>query len=64
MIDNFTMVSIVKSVPFENEAVFYTYFNLEMIAVPVPVSLNGRVLARISKMPVQNSNLKIFARPD
>ena len=24
----------------------------------------GRVLARISKMPVQNSNFKMFARPD
>ena len=27
-------------------------------------ALHSRVLARISKMPVQNSNLKIFALPD
>ena len=26
--------------------------------------VSGRVLARISKMPVQNSNFKISARPD
>ena len=26
--------------------------------------MQGRVLARISKMPVQNSNFKISARPD
>ena len=26
--------------------------------------LSSTVLARISKMPVQNSNLKDFARPD
>ena len=28
------------------------------------MSITIRVLARISKMPVQNSNLKIFAHPD
>ena len=33
-------------------------------ASTLTINATGRVLARISKMPVQNSNFKIYARPD
>ena len=47
---------------------WYDRLPFEMIPVPVPLNDTqpylGRVLARISKMPVQNSNSKISAHPN
>ena len=51
----------------EPKCIFKSYLNMLCMYIEISkilASRASRVLARISKMPVQNSNFNIFARPD